>query len=78
MEPLDPETKARILQDNPQAAPDDIEEYERLLSEQFTVDPDMPKAPEDISAETGREARLRELYIKLFLNRPRPRVSPRP
>ena len=69
MEPLKPETKRSILQSNPQADPADIEEYERLLAEQFTVDPSLPAAPADTamaSRQQGRDARLAELYRKLF------------
>lgn len=62
MEPLKPETRARILDENPQAAPEEIDEYERLLAERFATDPDLPPSPE---AER-RESRLAELYRKLF------------
>lgn len=43
MEPLKPVTKENILALRPEADPADIEEYERLLAERFTVDPDLPK-----------------------------------
>ncbi|HEX8694455.1 MAG TPA: hypothetical protein VF746_18680 [Longimicrobium sp.] len=66
MEPLKPETKARILEESLQAAPEDIEEYERLLSERFTVDPDLPASPEAAHAVDERESRLQELARKLF------------
>ena len=66
MEPLKPETKAAILRGRPQACPADIEEYERLLAERFTADPDMPKAPADDRATCKREKRLEQLYAKLF------------
>lgn len=66
MEPLKPTTKESILRDSPQAAPEDIEEYERLLAERFTVDPDVPMAPEDVAAHDERESRLLELQKKLF------------
>ena len=68
MEPLKPDVKERLLRTNPQAEPDDIEEYERLLAIRFLVDPDMPKSPEEAAIEDEREARLRELYRKLFRN----------
>jgi len=45
MEPLKDETKARILAERPQACPKDIEEYELLLAERFTEDPDKAKSP---------------------------------
>jgi len=66
MEPLKPETKKLILDTNPNAAPEDIEEYERLLAERFTVDPDLPKSPEHAILHEAREARLAELHKKLF------------
>jgi hypothetical protein len=75
MEPLKPEAKERLLQDNPQAEPGEVEEYERLLSERFTVDPDMPKAPEASAAEDERESRLQELFQKFYRQ---PQLNPRP
>lgn len=79
MEPLKPEVKKRILADRPQAAPQDIEEYERLLAERFMSDPNAPTAsalppgaPQAIYRGERpcdahvREARLRELHEKLF------------
>jgi len=66
MEPLKPETKLRILKDRPQACPADIEEYERLLSERFTEDPDLSKSPTKASAAGKRDMRLKQQYKKLF------------
>ena len=66
MEPLKPETKQKILQNRPQASPADIEEYERLLAERFTEDPDLPKSPTRIKAAGKRQERLEQLYKKLF------------
>jgi hypothetical protein len=66
MEPLKPETKTRILQERPQASPEDIEEYERLLAERFTEDPDLPMSPAAAQAVAKREKRLELLYKKLF------------
>jgi hypothetical protein len=66
MEPLKPETKARILRERPQASPEDIEEYERLLAERFTEDPDMSKSPAVAQAAARRQKRLEQLYTKLF------------
>ena len=56
MEPLKPETKARILQEQPEATPEDIEEYERLLAERFTEDPDLPQSP--AVAKAARSVRM--------------------
>jgi hypothetical protein len=66
MEPLKPETKTQILHDRPQACAGDIEEYERLLAERFTEDPDLPKSPTVAQAAAKREKRLEQLYKKLF------------
>ena len=67
MEPLKPEVKKAILESNPQAEPSDIEEYERLLSARFTVDPHAhpSAAPERANAESI-ESRLKKLHEKLF------------
>jgi hypothetical protein len=62
-------TRARILEENPQAAPADIEEYERLLSERFATDPDQAASPEAAAEIDWRESRLAELYRKLFPQR---------
>ena len=67
MEPLKPETKARILEERPQASPQDIEEYERLLSERFASDPDLVIAAAQVARlDESREQRLQELHAKLF------------
>jgi hypothetical protein len=66
MEPLTPQTKQQILEDRPQASPADIEEYERLLAERFTHDPDLPCSATAAEAATARDKRLEELYAKLF------------
>lgn len=66
MEPLKPEDKTFILENNPQASPDEIEEYEQLLSVRFTEDPDIAPEPTLDSAVHFRESRLAELYQKLI------------
>jgi hypothetical protein len=66
MEPLKPEVRKWILDEHPQASPEDIEEYERLLAQRFTVDPDLPMAPEESIQRKDDEERLEELYNKLF------------
>jgi len=66
MEPLTPEVRKQILDQHPQASPEDIEEYERLLSQRFTVDPDLPMAPAESVKRDDDERRLKELYNKLF------------
>jgi hypothetical protein len=45
-----------------------LAEYERLLASRFTEDPSGARSPADQTALLDREARLRELYAKLFLD----------
>ncbi len=66
MEPLKPEEKEAILKKNPLADPADIEEYERLLSERFTVDPNRRRTRSAASATAAKADRLTELHKKLF------------
>lgn len=66
MEPLKPEDKTFILENNPQASPEEIEEYEQLLSVRFTEDPDLAPEPALESVTRSRESRLTELYQKLI------------
>lgn len=66
MEPMKPEEKTRLLAENPQAEPGDIEEYERLLSMRFATDPDVPAAPSVQREAESIEQRLAELHRKLF------------
>lgn len=73
MEPMKPQHKNQILTENPAADPAEVEEYERLLSERFAADPDAPAAAPTAELRAAslrdREARLAELYQKLFVNR---------
>ena len=77
MEPLKPEVRKQLTLNNPQASPQDVEEYERLLSERFTVDPtltvarvaakpNLHPAPNALSPEQEREQRLTVLYQKFY------------
>jgi hypothetical protein len=70
MQPLKPNEERSVLENNPQAQPSDLEEYERLLSLRFTEDPDQRPAasPHEGEAEVdlGREARIQQLHRKLF------------
>lgn len=74
MEPLSPQVRKAILDANPNAQPEDIEEYERLLAERFRSPPDDeqpvggPMLKESV-AESSRqqlESRLAALHQKLF------------
>lgn len=58
MRPLRPKEREAILKANPKATPQDIDEYERLLTEHANSHPD--ERDEDL------ESRLRELALKLF------------
>lgn len=66
MEPLKPATKTGILRSRPDVTKEEIEEYERLLAERFTVDPQMVQTFEEGTEHAAREIRIRELYEKLF------------
>ena len=66
MEPLTPEQIRAVLRNKPEAAPEDIAEYERLLASRFTVDPSLPGSPDELRDVRAREDRLRELHAKLF------------
>lgn len=65
MEPLTPEARERILEQNPEAEPD-VDEYELLLSERFTLDPDLSSDPFESTEAERIERRLAELHRKLF------------
>jgi hypothetical protein len=67
VEPMNPQTRKGLLKTSPQASPEDVAEYERLLAHRFTVDPSIPRAPADDHAANARDARLRELYARLYL-----------
>ncbi len=70
MEPILSSVKQAILDANPQAAPEDIEEYEHLLAQRFASDPDAPLPAPLTAAVVGAgeawESRLAELHRKLF------------
>jgi hypothetical protein len=64
MEPLKPAEKLEILQRAESADASEVEEYEKLLSQRFTTDPDAA-TPESVP-QGGQDdrSRLRELYKK--------------
>ena len=66
MEPLKPAIKKGILQAAPTASLEDLAEYERLLAERFTVDPDLPRDAVSSSLADRKKLRLKELHRKLF------------
>ena len=63
MQPLNPEEKSRILETNPQAAPENLKPLRETLSERFTIDPNAPQpAPEAEETESvSRRGRSSEL-----------------
>ena len=64
MEPPKPDQNEKILKNSPQASPEDIQEYERLLAKRYTKEPSSSQgfaAAKDPDAE-----RLAELTRKLF------------
>lgn len=63
MEPLDPATRKAILDTNPEAKAEEIEEYEYLLSQQFRRPPQPGRGPFTASPAVRRLAQLHE---KLF------------
>ena len=71
MQPLKPEVKEAILAERADVDAADVQEYERLLSRRFTIDPDRPSTESATAADSDGE-RLRELHEKLFGPRPRP------
>lgn len=79
MQPLKPDEKNRILEENPQAAPEDVERYQKLLSERFTIDPDQAQtaplqARKQVQAKSRAEAiedELRMLHERIFSDRKR-------
>jgi hypothetical protein len=72
MEPLKPETVQDVLKlAEPATAPgleDDIEEYERLLSERFTRDPDLPMSPQQAHDIDLAEDRIEKLHKRISHN----------
>jgi hypothetical protein len=66
MEPLKPVRKRQILESSPSATPEEVAEYEKLLAERFTVDPDLPRDPATLNLRQRKTDRLRELRQKLF------------
>ena len=51
----------------PDASDDEVAEYQRLMSERFSEDPDLMGAPpQKVRESAERESRLTALYEKLF------------
>lgn len=71
MEPLKPQARRDLL-DGPQATPQDLDEYEKLLSQRYARDPNpVPgtqpaPAPAKAGLADPGEARLEALYHKLY------------
>jgi len=82
MQPLKPEDKKAALDNNPQAAPEDLQEYERLLALRFTRDPLTQENAQPLVGEPTQdllagdptqdlEDRLKALHKKLFSDKNR-------
>jgi hypothetical protein len=75
MEPLKPEAVKKALDAAAAAAapvsPAVVDEYERLLSERFTRDPDLPMSPQRAHDIDQAEARIEQLHKAIF--RPQPK-----
>lgn len=69
MQPLKPEERNRILRDVPDARPEEIDEYERLLAQTFMIDPSIPRSADFVATNQENERRLSELFGKLFPQR---------
>ena len=48
------------------ATQEEVEEYERLLSERFATDPSVATRALAVDGEKQRESRIRELHLKIF------------
>ena len=74
MQPLKPDDKKAILNNNPAADAVDLLEYEKLLSRRFTMDPDQPVPAQDSpgGAQPSLEQQLKRLHDKLFNRKPWP------
>ncbi len=66
MEPLKQSRKDEILNGSPGATSSDIAEYEKLLAERFTVDPDVARNPNSQGLADAKSSRLKQLRQKLF------------
>jgi hypothetical protein len=73
MQPLKPEDKKAALDNNPQAAPEDLQEYERLLALRFARDPLTQENAQPVAGEAVEdlEDRLNALHKKLFSDKNR-------
>jgi hypothetical protein len=74
MQPLKPEDKKAALDNNPQAAPEDLQEYERLLALRFARDPLTQENAQPLAREAMEEDledRLQALHKKLFSDKNR-------
>lgn len=65
MAPLDPHTRHLLLTADPTAEAD-LNEYEQLLSQRFTRDPDAVREPSAALAEEAASKRLTYLYNRLY------------
>lgn len=64
MQPMKTAERAALLKDKPNVQSSDIAEYERLLSQRFTRDPDFP-TPNQNPSSNDIEERIAYLQRKL-------------
>lgn len=60
--PLKPEERARMLT---RGTTEEVDEFERLLSERFETDPSKPRTDAELASDAARTERLRILGEKL-------------
>lgn len=66
MEPMRPDVVMRILSERPNVTRSDIDEYQRLQGEELMTNPFVPKSPQQEQLSQDRQARIQELYNKLY------------
>jgi hypothetical protein len=71
MEPQKPKEKLEMMQRGESTDASEVEEYEKLLSQRFTRDPDAPVPESPQQGDQDDRSRLRELYRK-FAKRIKP------
>ena len=66
MEAMSPAEKLSLLEQNPDLTQEEIDEYERLLSERFTIDPDRVSFEAGPEKRIEREEQIARLYYRIY------------
>lgn len=66
VEPRKPRETKEILK---RASPDELREYDRLLSERFEQDPSLELTTEQRAVDARRQQRIAELALRIFGDR---------